>query len=387
MRLTRLLLAALILLGGCAPTGSADQGIRADRIVVVGDIHGDYDNFVEILREVRLTDPMDSWIGGTDQLVQLGDAPDRGPDTLKIIRFLKALSEQAAEAGGQVHALIGNHESMNMQGDLRYVHPGEYQAFVDSESKARRDRFFAMTVEQIKWSKPQRKWPEFDAAYRADWDTQYPLGYLEHRAAWAPTGELGQWVLGNSAVVMLNTTLFLHGGLNIKAPFKPVSEINTRVRTELAAPDNLSDRALVNRADGPLWYRGLATMAETKKNQTAVERMLAFYGAERMVVGHTPILGTLLPRFNGRVVLADVGLSDHYGGAIAALVLEDGSAWLYQKGQRIELPTSVDERMQYLLKVKPLVPRPQRIDGYLKTLATSGAIKTTTDKASEARQP
>lgn len=385
MTLSRLLFVGVFLLVACAPADTPEQLVRADRVVAIGDIHGDYDNFVQVLREVGLVDAGGRWIGGNDQLVQLGDAPDRGPDTLKVIRFMKELARQAAAAGGQVHALIGNHEAMNMQGDLRYVHPGEYQAFVDSESMARRDQFFKSTIERIKRSKPERKWPVIDATYRSDWDKQYPLGYVEHREAWAPTGELGRWVLGNSAIIKLNDTLFLHGGLSVKAPFKAISEINTRVRTELAAPENLSDRALVNHSDGPLWYRGLATMAETSQNQSAVERMLAFYGAERVVVGHTPILGTLLPRFNGRVILADVGLSDHYGGAIAALVLEDDSAWLYQKGQRIELPKTPDERMQYLIEIKSLVPLPQRVDGYLKSLSRSGAIKTTSDKASEAR--
>ena len=64
--------------------------------------------------------------GARTVLVQIGDVADRGPDSLKIIRQLMKLQREAAGRGGQVIALVGNHEAMNMTGDLRYVHPGEY---------------------------------------------------------------------------------------------------------------------------------------------------------------------------------------------------------------------------------------------------------------------
>jgi hypothetical protein len=104
-----------------------------ERIVAVGDVHGDYDEFVRVLREAELINRRRNWIAGETHFVQVGDLPDRGPDTDKIIELMKKLEQQAEEEGGKVHALIGNHEAMNMLGDLRYVDPGEYAAFRSSK--------------------------------------------------------------------------------------------------------------------------------------------------------------------------------------------------------------------------------------------------------------
>lgn len=372
MKASRILLATLILVG-CAQAAyseksASENGASSVRVVAIGDIHGDYGNFLLVLEDTGLVDKRGRWTGGNSTLVQLGDVPDRGPDTLKIIEYLRKLTKQAEKAGGRVRALIGNHESMNMQGDLRYVHAGEYAAFVDRGSKKKQDRYYAATVAHIKSITPEEEWPEFDQAHRAAWEQRFPPGYVEHRVEWAPAGDLGKWVLGNDAAAKVGDSLFLHGGLNLVPPFMPLTEINTRVRTELAAPENLPDEALVNSPDGPLWNRGLATLPETDENQQAVEAMLEHYGAKRIVVGHTPILRTLLPRFGGRVIVADVGLSEHYGGATAALVLENGSAWLYQNGERIEIPTRRDEVKSYLAKLKEIAPSPELIDQYMEKL-------------------
>lgn len=376
MAIQKILLTSLLLLIGCVPLAYSEKDNSQDnlRIVAIGDIHGDYDKFQTVLQDTGLVNKRGRWTGGDAVLVQLGDVPDRGPDTRKIIAYLKKLKRQAAKAGGELHALIGNHESMNMQGDLRYVHAGEYEAFVDRGSQKRRKQYYKASIEHIKKATPEEQWPGFDDQYQENWNKRFPLGYVEHRFAWAPAGDLGTWVLGNTAVAKVGDTLFVHGGLSVTRPFMPISEINTRVRTELTAPDNLPDTALVNSPDGPLWYRGLATLAETPENQQAVESMLAFYGAERIVVGHTPVLRTLVPRFNGRVILADVGLSKHYGGATAALVLEDESAWLYQNGERIALPNDHDGIVQYLMKVKSLAPKPDLIDQYLQKIESERSV-------------
>ena len=79
-------------------------------------------------RLVALGLPVTLWSGGATHLVQLGDVPDRAPDTRKILDLLMRLEPQARRAGGYVHALIGNHEAMNVYGDLRYVSEGEIAA-------------------------------------------------------------------------------------------------------------------------------------------------------------------------------------------------------------------------------------------------------------------
>ena len=104
------------------------------RIVAIGDLHGDYEQYLLILKDNNLLDAKLNWQGGKTHLVQLGDVPDRGPDSLKIMRHLKQLHKQARKAKGYVHALLGNHELMNITHDLRYVHPGEYSTLVTDKS-------------------------------------------------------------------------------------------------------------------------------------------------------------------------------------------------------------------------------------------------------------
>ena len=104
------------------------------RIVAVGDLHGDYDAWAAIARAAGLIDGSGRWTGGATTLVQTGDIVDRGPDSLKIIDQLIRLQREAPGSGGRVVVLTGNHEAMMVINDLRYVHPGEYAAFVTPAS-------------------------------------------------------------------------------------------------------------------------------------------------------------------------------------------------------------------------------------------------------------
>ena len=56
-----------------------DKWQDVERIVAIGDIHGDYDNFLKLLKEANVVNRRGNWIAGETHLVQLGDVPDRGP--------------------------------------------------------------------------------------------------------------------------------------------------------------------------------------------------------------------------------------------------------------------------------------------------------------------
>jgi hypothetical protein len=96
------------------------------RIVAVGDLHGDFSAWRDILRSASLVDNKGRWSGGDTTLIQTGDAVDRGPNSLEIIQDLMRLQKEAARAHGQVIAMVGNHEAMNLTGDLRYVSAADY---------------------------------------------------------------------------------------------------------------------------------------------------------------------------------------------------------------------------------------------------------------------
>ena len=183
-----------------------------ERIVAVGDVHGDYEQFVKLLRGAGLLDEKDNWAGGKAHLVQTGDVPDRGPRSRDVMDLLMKLEKQAKKAGGYVHALIGNHEAMNMYGDLRYVHVGEFAAFKTKGSKALRDNFYRQNVKELRQNQPRGQSPEFGPDHKRRWEENFELGWFEHRLGFGARGKYGRWITRHNAVVKINATLFLHGG-------------------------------------------------------------------------------------------------------------------------------------------------------------------------------
>lgn len=301
------------------------------RIVAVGDLHGDYAAYRAIVRAAGLVDGRGRWAGGRTIFVQTGDVPDRGPDSLKIMRDLMRLQREAARAGGRLVALVGNHEAMNVIGDLRYVHPGEYAAFVDSRSAGRRERAFEASRTAIE-ADYRRRDPALTAeAIRRAWLDSVPLGMVEHREAWAPNGELGRWVLRNPAVALIDGTLFVHGGVGASYARLTINEINRRAALALAARDS-APAAIINDPLGPLWYRGLVQRGGVPAAQAdaaieaELEQVLRAYGARRIVVGHTPILSGIAIRHGGRLIGIDTGIAAPYGGARTWLEIVGGNA-------------------------------------------------------------
>lgn len=80
------------------------------QVIVVGDIHGQYDAFVLLLRHAGLVDGALNWTGGRNRLVQMGDIFDRGPKPRQVDDLLDKLQRQANAAQGEVIRLVGNHE-------------------------------------------------------------------------------------------------------------------------------------------------------------------------------------------------------------------------------------------------------------------------------------
>ena len=148
-------------------------------MVAFADVHGAYTELVTLLRETGIVDAQDRWTAGRTHLVSVGDLLDRGDDSRKVMDLLMRLQGEARAAGGQLHVALGNHEAMNVLGDLRYVTPGEYAAYVDLESAAER-------AEQRKaWE--AAKGPGSGAGLRQ----KFPPGFFGHRAALGPNGKYG----------------------------------------------------------------------------------------------------------------------------------------------------------------------------------------------------
>jgi len=356
----RTLFAAFALFAAaCASTPPAQaqaqsQWDNVERIVAIGDLEGDYEKFTDMLRTAGLIDARGDWSGGAAHLVQLGDIPDRGPNSRQIMDHLMRLEPQARRAGGYVHALIGNHEAMNVDGDLRYVHPGEYAAFAGRNSQRLQSQYYQQTQDYLRANPPETGVPVFDDAYRAQWEREHPLGYVEHRNAWAATGPYGRWVAGHDSVIRINDILFLHAGIGPAYAAVQRETMNNAVRAELRGAPDPAHPTITRDQEGPLWYRGLSLNAEDTERAN-LEAVLAQHGVSRIVVGHTKRASTVLPRFDGRVIITDIAVPAGFTDPHSFLVIENGVLTTVYRGQRVPLRASNrDETCAYLSAIAAL---------------------------------
>lgn len=316
------------------------------RIIAVGDLHGDYEAWLAIARAAGLIDAAAHWAGGKTTLVQLGDVTDRGPNSLQIIRNLQQLQVEATRSGGRVVVLLGNHEAMNLLGDLRYVSAGEFAAFADNRAPARRERLYASLRKKLEAEARKIDFNAQPSQVRDAWLTQHPLGWVEHRNAWKPSGPLGRWATANPAVAMIDGTLFVHGGLSGEYARLTLEDINRRAAAAMTAADDRPS-SILNDPLGPLWYRGLVLRdADAQAARDAavphqpqltpeqeLDAVLAAYRAQRLVIAHTPDLKGIQLLFGGRLARIDTGISKAYGGTLSWLEIAGGKAVAHSIGR------------------------------------------------------
>jgi len=363
------------------PSRSAEQlqwrWSDVDSVVAVADIHGDYDAFLTVLQSAELIDEDLGWTGGTTHLVIVGDVLDRGPDSRQVLDLLMDLEPAAAAAGGMVHMTLGNHELMNLIGDLRYVSSEEFAAFAGEEAEAEREQLFARFLAEHPESQDR-------PTLQRQFDSTYPSGFLGHVAAFAPDGVYGAWLLKQPLLVVINDTAFVHGGLSPVTVRLGGEGINTALReqiqeyvtllqrlrqqrilqptvnfydhpealetyaqrvtaAELAWPDGMAaaaerlielNAALVFNQDSPLWYRGTVGCSPLVERER-LHAALAAMPAKRVVIGHTPTASArVLSRMTGTVLRIDTGmLNAHYGGRGAALVLAGDDVQVLYEGE------------------------------------------------------
>jgi len=261
------------------------------RLVAVGDVHGDCDQLVKCLLATGLIDKQNKWIGGTTHLVQTGDVLDRGPDSKKALDLLMDLEPQAKEAGGCVHALLGNHEAMILGRDYRYLYPGETEPYGGEEAFVK---------------------------------------------AMGPQGKYGKWIRKHQTVIKINDILFVHGGISPTYGLLSLEEINAKIGKSLDEP--LYSSAAEDE-DGPLWYRDLGEDLE-ESVKTHLAPILKKYGVKHIVVGHTvPSSGQRIAvRADERVIMIDVGMSQAYrGGPAMCLLVENGKFFAVTPEEKVDL--------------------------------------------------
>jgi len=335
-----------------------------ERVVAFADVHGAYDDLTRLLKAIGIVDNDLHWAGGRTHLVSTGDLLDRGKDSRKVMDLLMRLQGEAAAAGGQVHVTLGNHEAMNLVGNVRDVAAGELEAYAADEPAGVRER---MRAEWI-----TRNGPDSGAKF----DQRFPVGYFGHQVALAPDGQYGRWLHALPVAIMIDDTLFMHGGPSTVLSGLSLPDINQRYRAALAeylasaapllaaglvlpeddfgqraslaearvAARQYTDPALKTReteavrrfvaadhnpmieADGPNWYRG-AAMCNACAESDVLRPILAGLGARRLVIGHTVTPeARVVSRFDATVIKLDTGMNNAvYHGRASALVIEKGT--------------------------------------------------------------
>ena len=354
-----LLLLALLLLFSPLRAGKIPckwSGVK--KVVAVADIHGDYDNFVKILKGTKLIDDDLDWIGGETHLVQLGDIMDRGDDARDALDLLMKLEKQAEAAGGMVHMLIGNHEEANITGlvfdQARYMTYEQLisflpQEFIDKYNKIFRkglgpddgsDGKFEKEKPEI-WMKEARK-----AQGKPPRENELRDAYCKYFYK-----NYGEWLLTKNIVIKINENIFVHGGISDDERFlkKDLETLNNEARREFRAVAEwaaqerddlvLQNWKFLNVAVAPHWFRDWAREPEDG-NSTTLTRVLENYKAKRMIIGHTVrdveyIEMRKLDRFGERIWAIDVGISEFFNDLQFALIIsktEDGSEFDFYWG-------------------------------------------------------
>lgn len=271
-----------------------------------------------------------------------------------MLDFIMTLQDDASKKGGNVRVSLGNHEVMNIMGDMRYVVAADYEAFVDNRSEQRRAAAFR-DYARLEMQKGR-------VAVEETWMKAHPLGFIEQREAFSPQGKYGKWLRGLSPVNKVEDSIFLHGGINPAVDFKSIEQINDAVRREIRAFDTIIRYMIDKRLalpfftleefaqaakedvektkaiipveqtpeqrtqiqilegllqasswltihdDGPLWFRGYDRWSDVE-GEPQVTKLIQSLGVKRIVVAHTPQQnGEIRQRFGGRIFLIDTGL-------------------------------------------------------------------------------
>jgi len=245
------------------------------RIAAVSDVHGRLDALLRLLAAHGIVDGARRWTYGTGHLVIDGDVFDKGTQVTGVFWLIRSLEVQAQAAGGRVHLVMGNHESMSLRGNLRSLHPA-YQAM--------------------------------------GWRPQELFG---------PEAELGRWLRTRPVLLRLGDTLFVHAGVcpDLLEAELPIAACNARFSRAL----DRSRKDLLLSKQGPIWYKGLLPLDTGADAEPAqVEALLEAFRVKRVVVGHQ-VLDRVRAFHGGRVFGIDAGMERGRPGEL--WIWDGGRPW------------------------------------------------------------
>ncbi len=257
---------------------------QPEKLVAISDIEGNFHALIASLKGNRVIDEQLNWSFGKGHLVLGGDFFDRGTNVTACLWLIYELEAQAKQAGGMVHFIIGNHEEMNMRGDLRYV----------------RNKYKIVAKKMN----------------------------MPYKSLYGESTELGRWLRSKNVIEKIGSTLFVHGGISprISDNNLQLSKINEIARTNYGKDKwRVKQKGglpqLIFGNDGPMWYRGYFSDG---LDQQAIDNICLKYGAKRIVVGHT-IVNEISTLFDERIFAIDVKHITMIDKRAANALLMDGN--------------------------------------------------------------
>lgn len=259
----------------------------AKKTFVMSDPHGRLNLVVNLLKANGVIDSQLRWAYGNNQLVVIGDIFDRGYDVPQIFWLFYKLEVEAAECGGRVTVMLGNHEPMELAGDMRYAKP-KYKLLADKLGMSYRHLFGANT-------------------------------------------ELGRWLGTRNAIQVIGRNLFVHAGIskefydrNLSIPVvnDTISSVLFMKSKQRKAHSEFCKFLYGNR--GPIWYRGLVLKSKkwSPLPSDSLDMVLRRYNVDRIYVGHT-IFKDIKKFYKGRVVAVNVDNLENYNHQRGRAVLID----------------------------------------------------------------
>jgi hypothetical protein len=267
-------------------------------LVVLSDIEGNFSALRKLLLATNVIDENLNWKFGDGNLVMTGDFFDRGEQVTEVLWLIYSLEEKAKAAGGYVHFVLGNHEIMNLSGDLRYTQ----QKYLD------------------------------DAAFLRQ---MYVSLYDEN-------SELGRWLRTKNIVEKIGSFVFVHGGISgdVNRLGISIQDINKLARPFYADSIFKYDdpRSEIIFSDlGPFWYRGYY-LKKDPGILFQIDSTLSLFSATHIMTGHTIVADTISVWYDGKLFDTDV---HHAAGRSEALVIEGKKYYrVNQEGKKVLLMVS-----------------------------------------------
>ncbi|KAJ4725494.1 shewanella-like protein phosphatase 1 [Melia azedarach] len=311
-----------IVVSGDPPTFVSAPGRR---IVAVGDLHGDIDQARSALEiaGVLSSDGQDSWTGGESVLIQLGDVLDRGEDEIAILSLLRSLDIQAKAKGGAVFQVNGNHETMNVEGDFRYVESGafdECSGFLEYLNDYEYDWEEAF----LGWVGASKRWKEERRVSKNYWGplnlVKRQKGVIARSVLFRPGGPLACELARHAVVLKVNDWVFCHGGLLPHHVAYGIERMNREVslwmRSHSESDSNPHIPFIATRGyDSVVWNRSYSRDTSDLEDyqisqiNAILQETLQAVGAKAMVVGHTPQISGVNCKYDCSIWRVDVGMS------------------------------------------------------------------------------